>query len=61
MGEIKPDDVRYAWAYLLVLAIDAQLERGTRHFRDRSGCLLQTLDEVVRAILSDNLKGEGIS
>jgi hypothetical protein len=49
---------RYRWAYLLVLAIDAQLKRGTRHFRDRSGRLLQSLDEVVQAILSDNLREE---
>lgn len=35
--------------------VDAGLTRGTRHYRNRAGTLLTKLDEVVRAILADDL------
>ena len=45
----------YAAALVLVAGIDEDLRRGTRHFRDRRGRLLATLDEVIRAILANEL------
>jgi len=41
----------------LVGVIDENLERGTRHYRGRGGKLLVSLEEVVRAILADELEG----
>lgn len=52
----KPDaQVRYEAALELVARIDEHLTRGTRHYRTKSGELLRTLDQVVNAILTDNL------
>ena len=48
-------DATYQAALELVAQIDEDLTRGTRHYRTRSGVLLTTLDEVVNAILADNL------
>ena len=42
----------------LVQLIDAHLTQGTQHYRTKSGTLLRTLDQVVNAILSDNLRIE---
>lgn len=42
-------------ALALVECIDADLTHGIRHYRDRAGRLLTTLDQVVRAILENNL------
>lgn len=42
----------------LVQLIDAHLTHGTQHYRTKSGKLLRTLDQVVNAILSDNLRIE---
>lgn len=47
---------RYAAALCLVADIDEDLSRGTRHYRNRAGALLMTLDEVVRAILASDLE-----
>lgn len=44
-------DVTYQAALELVERIDDDLTRGVRHFWDTNGRLLQTLDQVVRAIL----------
>jgi hypothetical protein len=54
---VKPDDddARYAAALRLVQAIDHDLQKGTRHYYDATGRLLVSLDEVVQAILNDNL------
>ena len=49
------DDARYAAALRLVQAIDRDLQKGTRHYYDATGRLLVSLDEVVQAILNDNL------
>lgn len=49
-------DARYEAALLLVRRIDADLQRGTRYYRDKSGRLLLTLGEVMDAILTDNLQ-----
>jgi hypothetical protein len=46
----------YEAALKLVAQIDNDIKNGTRHYRTKSGELLFTLDEVVRAILDDNLK-----
>lgn len=49
---------RYAAALCLVADIDEDLTRGTRHYRTRAGALLTTLDQVVQAILTDDLMTE---
>jgi hypothetical protein len=48
-------EATYYAALELVAHIDEALTRGTRHYRNRAGELLTTLDEVVGAILSNNL------
>lgn len=45
----------YAASLLLVADIDEDLTTGRRHYRNRAGGLLKTLDQVVRAILADDL------
>ena len=39
----------------LVERIDEDLTRGIRHYRTKQGKLLQTLDQVINAILANNL------
>jgi hypothetical protein len=48
-------EATYYAALKLVARIDEDLTRGIRHYRNRAGVLLTTLDEVVRAILNDDL------
>ena len=48
--------VRYSCALPFVCEIADHLDRGTRHYRTRDGILLRTLDEVIRAILEDDLQ-----
>ena len=48
-------DATYAAALELVARIDDELTRGIRHYRTKTGQLLTTLDEVINAILTDNL------
>jgi hypothetical protein len=48
-------DARYAAALKLVQAIDHNLRNGTHHYYDTQGRLLSTLDEVIHAVLNDNL------
>ena len=48
-------EATYYAALKLVARIDEDLTRGTHHYRTKAGALLTTLDEVVRAILDDNL------
>jgi hypothetical protein len=43
-------------ALVLVIRIDADLTSGYRHYRNKAGRLLLTLDEVIRAILADELR-----
>ncbi len=45
----------YEAALELVQLIDTHLTNGTQHYRTKSGKLLRTLDQVVNAILADNL------
>jgi hypothetical protein len=45
----------YYAALELVAQIDEALTRGTRHYRNKAGNLLNTLDEVINAILTDDL------
>jgi len=54
-GQPDDGDARYAAALRLVQAIDRDLQKGTRHYYDATGRLLVSLDEVVQAILNDNL------
>lgn len=42
----------------LVARIDEDLTRGVRHYRNKAGRLLTKLDEVVNAILNDDLLPE---
>lgn len=49
-------DVAYYAALELVAYIDEALTRGTRHYRNKAGELLTTLDEVVHAILNNDLQ-----
>ena len=46
----------YQTAYQLVEQIEQHLASGTKHYRTKSGALLRTLDQVVNAILADNLQ-----
>lgn len=48
-------ETAYYAALELVARIDDELTRGVRHYRDKAGTLLNTLDEVINAILTDNL------
>jgi hypothetical protein len=48
-------DARYAAALKLVQAIDRNLQYGTQHYYDTEGRLLNTLDEVIHAMLTDSL------
>ena len=48
-------DARYAAALQLVQVIDHNLQKGTHHYYDTQGRLLNTLDEVVHALLTDSL------
>lgn len=48
-------EVKYQTALKLVARIDEDLTRGIRHYRNKAGALLTTLDEVVRAILAEEL------
>jgi hypothetical protein len=45
----------YQAALKLVAQIDEDLTKGIRHYRTKSGQLLTTLDQVITAILEDNL------
>lgn len=48
-------DACYKSSLILVEWIDANLERERVHFRNRAGELLQTLDQIVAAILDNEL------
>lgn len=57
---IKPtvmaeQEATYHAALELVAHIDEDLTRGVRHYRTKAGVLLETLDQVVNAILADDL------
>lgn len=54
-SKTSEQEATYHAALELVARIDEDLTRGIRHYRTRAGVLLTTLDEVVRAILDDNL------
>ncbi len=48
-------ELAYEAALNLVAQIEEHLTYGTRHYRTKDGTLLHTLDQVVLAILTDNL------
>jgi hypothetical protein len=56
--KISEPEATYYAALELVARIDEDLTQGIRHYRNKGGVLLTTLDEVVRAILDDNLLTE---
>ena len=39
--------------------VDDDLSRGVRHYWTKRGVFLTTLDEVVRAVLNDELLAQG--
>lgn len=53
----EKEDTYYA-ALKLVARIDEDLTKGIRHYRNKAGILLTTLDEVIRAILDNDLQLE---
>jgi hypothetical protein len=50
------DERTYQAAVDLVKRIDDELARGVRHYRTKNGKLLTTLDQVVNAILNNDLE-----
>lgn len=48
-------ETTYRAALELVARIDEGLTRGTGHYRTKAGLLLEKLDQVVTAILRDDL------
>ena len=54
-SKISEQEATYYAALELVARIDEDLTRGIRHYRNKAGVLLMTLDEVVQAILDENL------
>ncbi len=54
-SRVSEKEATYYAALDLVARIDEDLTRGIRHYRNKAGLLLTTLDEVVQAILDDNL------
>ena len=54
-ARVSEQEATYYAALELVAQIDEDLTRGVRHYRNKTGLLLTTLDEVVQAILDDNL------
>lgn len=54
-SRVSEQEATYYAALELVARIDEDLTRGIRHYRTKAGVLLTSLDEVVRAILDDNL------
>lgn len=53
------NDIAFEAACRLVSEIDRHLSSATRHYRTRAGLLLWTLDQVIRAILADDLTNAG--
>jgi hypothetical protein len=47
-------------AYVLVQRIDADLASGRRHYRDKAGVLLTTLEQVVRALIDGEMNSGGV-
>ena len=54
-SRVSEQEATYYAALELVARIDEDLTRGIRHYRTKAGMLLTSLDEVVQAILDDNL------
>lgn len=52
---LEGQEAAYSAALKLVRRIDEELARGLRHYRNRAGRLLTRLDEVIRAILANDL------
>ena len=48
-------EASYYAALELVAEIDEALTRGTFHYRNKAGELLTTLDEVIHALLANDL------
>ncbi len=54
-AKMTEQEETYQAALKLVARIDDDLTRGVRHYRNKAGILLTTLDEVIRAILENDL------
>ena len=55
-SKMSEQEATYHAALELVARIDEDLTRGVRHYRNKAGKLLTTLDDVVRAILDNDLQ-----
>ena len=51
-------EIIYPDALALVQHLDQHLTANTRHYRNRTGDLLTNLDQLINAILEDNLQPE---
>ena len=47
---------KYCLALKLVAQIDTHLTNRTRHYRNKAGELLTSLDQIINAILNDELR-----
>ena len=54
-SKTNEQEATYEAALELVARIDEDLTRGIRHYRNTAGRLLTTLDEVINAILTNEL------
>jgi hypothetical protein len=52
---VSEQEAAYYAALRLVARIDEDLTKGIRHYRNKAGLLLTTLDQVIHAILNDDL------
>ena len=48
-------EIKIGLALEFVQRVDDDIARSVRHYRNKAGVLLTTLDEVVRAALDDDL------
>ena len=54
-SKTSEQEATYEAALELVARIDEDLTRGIKHYRNTAGRLLTTLDEVINAILNNDL------
>lgn len=54
-SKLTEQEATYRAALELVARIDEDLTRGVRHYYTKSGLLLWTLDQVINAILTNDL------
>jgi len=55
VGTEQKQDIDIDMILQVVQTIDIDLERGTRHYWNKNGELLTKLDQVINAIINDDL------